>query len=71
MANLWKKDDREYFKVLKDCFDDFNYLSFELNNFAGSDRILNKFKLFHKKYNKQKKLDATVRNQEKFVIIMF
>ena len=48
----------KYFEVFKPFFDEFNYLSFELNNFAGTDQILNKFNLLHKKFKKQNRADA-------------
>ena len=59
-------EDLEYFKVLKDCFEDFNYLSFELNNFARSDRILNKFNLLHKKFKRQNRADVVLTNHNKY-----
>lgn len=65
MNCLKKYDDRQYFKILKDCFDDFNYLSFELNNFSGSDQILSKFKFLHTKFNKQNGEETEKRLKEK------
>ena len=65
MNCLNKYDDRQYFKILKDCFDDFNYLSFELNNFSGSDQILVKFKFLHAKFNKQNREETKERIKEK------
>jgi hypothetical protein len=59
------KECPEYFKALKSCFEDFNYLSFELNNFAGSDRILDKFNLLHKKFKKQNRADLVLPNHKK------
>ena len=65
MNCLKKNDDRQYFKILKYFFNDFNYLSFELNNFSGSDQILNNFKILYKKFKKQKGTETKVRLKEK------